>query len=104
MVGGKREISGTGREGSGENSEPLGLPAGYGFRDFLCRSADTETLVLLFCLQTSRFRHQAVMLAITSSLFGFFGFAIYPIAMELAVECSYPVGEGTSTGLIFVAR
>uniref|UniRef100_A0A8C0E5U1 Solute carrier family 49 member 3 n=1 Tax=Bubo bubo TaxID=30461 RepID=A0A8C0E5U1_BUBBB len=47
--------------------------------------------------------HQAITLAITSSLFGFFGFAIYPIAMELAVECSYPVGEGTSTGLIFVA-
>ncbi|NWU90936.1 S49A3 protein, partial [Upupa epops] len=50
----------------------------------------------------SRFRHQAILLAITSSLFGFFGFATYPIAMELAVECSYPVGEGTSTGLIFV--
>lgn len=85
-------------------TESLGLPAGYGFRDFLCSSADGETSLFLFCLQTSRFRNHAVMLAITSSLFGFFGFAIYPIAMELAVECSYPVGEGTSTGLIFVAR
>ncbi|XP_064593004.1 solute carrier family 49 member A3 [Zonotrichia leucophrys gambelii] len=71
-----------------------------------------ESTKISFCLSalasimfavTSRFRHQAVTLAITSSLFGFFGFAIYPIAMELAVECSYPVGEGTSTGLIFVA-
>ncbi|XP_030824459.1 solute carrier family 49 member A3 isoform X2 [Camarhynchus parvulus] len=71
-----------------------------------------ESTKISFCLSalasimftvTSRFRHQAIMLAITSSLFGFFGFAIYPIAMELAVECSYPVGEGTSTGLIFVA-
>ncbi|KAI1239840.1 hypothetical protein IHE44_0011275 [Lamprotornis superbus] len=71
-----------------------------------------ESTKISFCLSAlasimfaviSRFRHQAVMLAITSSLFGFFGFAIYPIAMELAVECSYPVGEGTSTGLIFVA-
>ncbi|XP_071657878.1 solute carrier family 49 member A3 isoform X5 [Patagioenas fasciata] len=71
-----------------------------------------ESTKICFCLTalasimfavTSRFRHQAVMLAVTSSLFGFFGFAIYPIAMELAVECSYPVGEGTSTGLIFVA-
>lgn len=84
--------------------EHLGLPAGYGFRDILCSNVDTETLVLLFCPQASRFRGQAIALAISSSVFGFFGFAIYPIAMELAVECSYPVGEGTSTGLIFVAR
>ncbi|KAF4793259.1 Major facilitator superfamily domain-containing protein 7-a [Turdus rufiventris] len=71
-----------------------------------------ESTKISFCLSAlasimfaviSRFRHQAIMLAITSSLFGFFGFAIYPIAMELAVECSYPIGEGTSTGLIFVA-
>uniref|UniRef100_A0A8D0L7V4 Solute carrier family 49 member 3 n=1 Tax=Sphenodon punctatus TaxID=8508 RepID=A0A8D0L7V4_SPHPU len=52
---------------------------------------------------TSQFRNQTILLAIISSLFGFFGFATYPVAMELAVECSYPVGEGTSTGLIFVS-
>ncbi|XP_053321779.1 solute carrier family 49 member A3 [Spea bombifrons] len=51
----------------------------------------------------SNFRNQNILLAIICSLFGFFGFAIYPIAMELAVECSYPVGEGTSTGLAFVS-
>ncbi|NXU49407.1 S49A3 protein, partial [Turnix velox] len=71
-----------------------------------------ESTKICFCLSAlasimfavaSRFRHQTILLAITSSLFGFFGFATYPIAMELAVECSYPVGEGTSTGLIFVA-
>uniref|UniRef100_A0A8C0IXL6 Solute carrier family 49 member 3 n=1 Tax=Chelonoidis abingdonii TaxID=106734 RepID=A0A8C0IXL6_CHEAB len=49
------------------------------------------------------FVNQAVPLALISSLFGFFGFSIYPVAMELAVECSFPVGEGTSTGLIFVS-
>ncbi|NXH20773.1 S49A3 protein, partial [Bucco capensis] len=71
-----------------------------------------ESTKVCFCLSalasimfavTSWFRNQDVMLAITTSLFGFFGFATYPVAMELAVECSYPVGEGTSTGLIFVA-
>ncbi|XP_062455386.1 solute carrier family 49 member A3 [Rhea pennata] len=71
-----------------------------------------ESTKVCFCLTAlacimfavaSRFRHEAVILAVASSLFGFFGFAIYPVAMELAVECSYPVGEGTSTGLIFVA-
>ncbi|XP_032062341.1 solute carrier family 49 member A3 isoform X1 [Aythya fuligula] len=71
-----------------------------------------ESTKICFCLSAlasivfavaSRFRGQAIALAIASSVFGFFGFAMYPIAMELAVECSYPVGEGTSTGLIFVA-
>ncbi|XP_061490954.1 solute carrier family 49 member A3 isoform X2 [Rhineura floridana] len=50
----------------------------------------------------SQLRNQTYAVAVLSSLFGFFGFAIYPVAMELAVECSYPVGEGTSSGLIFV--
>ncbi|XP_061874668.1 solute carrier family 49 member A3 isoform X2 [Colius striatus] len=82
----------------------LAVCFGGGIGMFTCFSALLEQIL---CEKgysnTSRFRHQAITLAISSSLFGFFGFAIYPIAMELAVECSYPVGEGTSTGLIFVA-
>ncbi|XP_074668862.1 solute carrier family 49 member A3 isoform X2 [Strix aluco] len=82
----------------------LAVCFGGGIGTFTCFSALLEQIL---CEKgysnSSRFRHQAITLAITSSLFGFFGFAIYPIAMELAVECSYPVGEGTSTGLIFVA-
>uniref|UniRef100_A0ABM5FRJ0 Solute carrier family 49 member A3 isoform X1 n=1 Tax=Pogona vitticeps TaxID=103695 RepID=A0ABM5FRJ0_9SAUR len=50
----------------------------------------------------SQLRNQTYALAVISSLFGLFGFAVYPVAMELAVECSYPVGEGTTSGLIFV--
>ncbi|KAF3838813.1 hypothetical protein F7725_010581 [Dissostichus mawsoni] len=46
---------------------------------------------------------QKVAVAVVCSLFGFFGFSIYPVAMELAVECTYPVGEATSSGLIFVS-
>uniref|UniRef100_A0A8C3S1Z1 Solute carrier family 49 member 3 n=1 Tax=Chelydra serpentina TaxID=8475 RepID=A0A8C3S1Z1_CHESE len=58
-----------------------------------------------YCITICVLSHvnQAIPLALISSLFGFFGFSIYPVAMELAVECSYPVGEGTSTGLIFVS-
>uniref|UniRef100_A0A8C3RZA8 Solute carrier family 49 member 3 n=1 Tax=Chelydra serpentina TaxID=8475 RepID=A0A8C3RZA8_CHESE len=67
-----------------------------------CSCADVTPCHSL-SLQMSRFRNQAIPLALISSLFGFFGFSIYPVAMELAVECSYPVGEGTSTGLIFVS-
>lgn len=47
--------------------------------------------------------NQKVAVAAVCSLFGFFGFSIYPVAMELSVECSYPVGEATSAGLIFVS-
>uniref|UniRef100_A0A672G8A8 Major facilitator superfamily (MFS) profile domain-containing protein n=1 Tax=Salarias fasciatus TaxID=181472 RepID=A0A672G8A8_SALFA len=46
---------------------------------------------------------QKVAVAAVCSLFGFFGFSIYPVAMELSVECTYPVGEAMSTGLIFVS-
>lgn len=50
----------------------------------------------------SQLRNQTYALATIGSLFGFFGFAAYPVSLELAVECSYPVGEGMSSGLIFV--
>ncbi|PIO30721.1 hypothetical protein AB205_0164410, partial [Aquarana catesbeiana] len=51
----------------------------------------------------SNLRNQPVLLAIISFCLGFFCFGQYPIAMELAVECSYPVGEGSSTGLAFIS-
>lgn len=47
--------------------------------------------------------NQKAAVAAVCSLFGFFGFSIYPVSMELSVECSYPVGEATSAGLIFVS-
>ncbi|XP_055080562.1 solute carrier family 49 member A3 isoform X2 [Periophthalmus magnuspinnatus] len=46
---------------------------------------------------------QQAAVAVVCSLFGFFGFSVYPVAMELSVECSYPVGEATSAGLIFAS-
>ncbi|XP_011914731.1 PREDICTED: major facilitator superfamily domain-containing protein 7 [Cercocebus atys] len=45
---------------------------------------------------------QALALATTCSLLGLFGFSVTPVAMELAIECSFPVGEGAAVGLIFV--
>lgn len=51
----------------------------------------------------SLMRQQKAAVAAICSLFGFFGFSTYPVAMELSVECSYPVGEATSAGLIFVS-
>ncbi|XP_067903507.1 solute carrier family 49 member A3 isoform X2 [Heterodontus francisci] len=51
----------------------------------------------------SRMRDQPYGLAVVCSLFGLLGFSIYPVCMELGVECSYPVGEATSAGLIFIS-
>ncbi|KAM3612005.1 uncharacterized protein V6R79_000852 [Siganus canaliculatus] len=64
------------------------------------------SLAALACVAfsvVSLMRDQKVAVAAACSLFGFFGFSIYPVAMELSVECSYPVGEATSAGLIFVS-
>lgn len=33
-------------------------------------------------------------------LIGFFAFTIYPVGTEIAAECTYPIGTGTSTGII----
>ncbi|XP_036407290.1 solute carrier family 49 member A3-like [Megalops cyprinoides] len=51
----------------------------------------------------SQLRDQKAAVAAMCSLFGFFGFSIYPVAMELSVECSYPVGEASSAGLLFIS-
>lgn len=53
--------------------------------------------------QVSQLGEQKVILGIVCALFGLFGFAAYPVAMELSVECSYPVGEATSAGLVFIS-
>ncbi|XP_072108249.1 solute carrier family 49 member A3-like isoform X1 [Mobula birostris] len=71
-----------------------------------------ETTKIYYCLTAlacigfalvSRMHGQKFLLALMCSLFGFLGFSMYPVGMELAVECSYPVGEATSAGLIFVS-
>lgn len=64
--------------------------------------------VLLTCRsplpsQVSQMRQQHIAIAAVCSLLGLFGNSGYPVAMELSVECSYPVGEATSTGLIIMS-
>uniref|UniRef100_G3TX39 Solute carrier family 49 member 3 n=1 Tax=Loxodonta africana TaxID=9785 RepID=G3TX39_LOXAF len=69
-----------------------------------------EVTKIGFCLSmacvafavVSQLPGQTIWLAIICSLFGLFGLSLAPIAMELAVECSFPVGEGAATGLLFV--
>ncbi|TSK45880.1 Major facilitator superfamily domain-containing protein 7 [Bagarius yarrelli] len=72
----------------------------------------TESIKISMCLTSlvctafavvSQLGEQKVIIGAVCALFGLFGFAIYPIAMELSVECSYPVGEATSAGLVFIS-
>ncbi|CAM4616768.1 hypothetical protein PO909_007186 [Leuciscus waleckii] len=51
----------------------------------------------------SQLSEQKLIIGAVCAWFGLFGYSVYPIAMELGVECSYPVGEATSSGLIFVS-
>nr|XP_019818698.1 PREDICTED: LOW QUALITY PROTEIN: major facilitator superfamily domain-containing protein 7 [Bos indicus] len=71
----------------------------------------TEAIKIGFCLTSlacvafavvSQLQGQTIVLAAICSLLGFFGFSVAPVAMELAVECSFPVGEGAAAGLVFV--
>ncbi|KAK3526111.1 hypothetical protein QTP70_015968 [Hemibagrus guttatus] len=72
----------------------------------------TESIKISMCLTSlvctafavvSQLREQEVVIGLVCALFGLFGFATYPVAMELSVECSYPVGEATSAGLLFIS-
>ncbi|XP_056004844.1 solute carrier family 49 member A3-like isoform X2 [Ostrea edulis] len=53
--------------------------------------------------ELARYKNQEILLAIMVTAFGTFGFAMYPISMELAVEITYPVAEATSSGLLVVS-
>ncbi|XP_069877714.1 solute carrier family 49 member A3 [Dipodomys merriami] len=61
----------------------------------------TSMTCVAFAL-VSQLQQQQVALAAICALCGLFGFSVAPVAMELAVECSFPVGEGAAAGLVFV--
>ena len=42
-------------------------------------------------------------IALFCSLFGVFGFGMYPLGLELSVEATYPVDESIGTALIFMS-
>ncbi|KAL5015889.1 hypothetical protein ScPMuIL_005478 [Solemya velum] len=56
----------------------------------------------LFC-QFSRLRDMNAAIVLSVCFLGCFGFAMYPISNELAVELTYPVAEATSTGMMFIS-
>lgn len=53
--------------------------------------------------QLMRKPDQQVAIALCCSLFGVFGFGMYPIGLELSVENTYPIDESAGTALIFLS-
>ena len=56
-----------------------------------------------FIRQVSRLSDISVAIAVVISGIGLFGFAFYPIGLELAVESTYPVAEATSSGVLMLS-
>ena len=50
-----------------------------------------------------RFPDQTVGIIISSIVTGSFAAGAYPIALELVVECTYPIDQATSTAFIFLS-
>ena len=63
-------------------------------------------IAALDCILVAEFMRkseQSVMIAFCCAVFGIFGFGMYPIGLELAVENTYPVDEAAGTALIFLS-
>lgn len=57
----------------------------------------------LIFMQLTLHTNLSPFLAFTCVLFGIFGLASYPVGLELSAECTFPVSEATSTGLIVLS-
>jgi len=71
-----------------------------------------ETSKVFYCIagifgilvaEFMRLSDQEVWIAIFCSMFGVFGFGMYPIGLELSVEATYPIDESIGTALIFMS-
>ncbi|XP_071494741.1 solute carrier family 49 member A3-like [Diadema antillarum] len=51
----------------------------------------------------SRYPHMPAAIVGTCAAVGFFGFAQFPVSLELGVEATYPVSEGTSAGFLIMS-
>eukprot|EP00731_Ephydatia_muelleri_P020326 Em0013g53a len=60
-----------------------------------------SVLCFIWFSQVSRLYDQSVNVVISLCVFGFFALPLVPVCMELGVEITYPVGEATSSGLLW---
>uniref|UniRef100_A0A914RBF2 Uncharacterized protein n=1 Tax=Parascaris equorum TaxID=6256 RepID=A0A914RBF2_PAREQ len=54
-------------------------------------------------LQLTLHPNLGIFIGATSLLFGTLGLATYPVGLEMSAECTFPVSETTSTGLIVLS-
>nr|XP_057920307.1 solute carrier family 49 member A3 [Doryrhamphus excisus] len=73
------------------------------FMEAIKVNTSLSTLVACIFAVVCLMQDQKAAVATICALFGFFGFSTYPPFMEMSVEVSYPVGEATSSGLIFIS-
>jgi len=57
----------------------------------------------ILALQMMRLQDMQIGIALGCSLFGVFGFGVYPLGLELAVEATYPIDEAIGTAMIFMS-
>lgn len=54
-------------------------------------------------LQLSMVRGVGYLIIVVCFLFGVMGLAMYPVGLEMSAECTFPVAETTSTGLVVLS-
>nr|CAD2145073.1 unnamed protein product [Meloidogyne enterolobii] len=57
----------------------------------------------LVFLQLILHREMDIWILLACFIFGVFGLAAYPVGLQLSAECTYPVSETTSTGLVVLS-
>uniref|UniRef100_A0A1I8BCU6 MFS domain-containing protein n=1 Tax=Meloidogyne hapla TaxID=6305 RepID=A0A1I8BCU6_MELHA len=57
----------------------------------------------LIFLQLILHREMDIWILLACFIFGVFGLAAYPVGLQLSAECTYPVSETTSTGLVVLS-
>ncbi|XP_065919337.1 solute carrier family 49 member A3-like isoform X2 [Dysidea avara] len=60
-------------------------------------------ICFIWFLEVFSLEDEPVLIAFSLCSFGFFGFALMPVCLELGVELTYPVAEATSSGLLWSA-
>lgn len=60
-------------------------------------------LIGLGFLQMTLHSNWSYLIATTCFFFGVLGLATYPVGLEMSAECTFPVSEATSTGLIVLS-
>jgi FLVCR family MFS transporter 7 len=70
----------------------------------VCFSMSSIANIVFVLIQLKNNDESIVYYSVLASFFliGFFGLPLFPVCMEMAVECVYPIPEATSTGLLFI--